>query len=88
MTGVIKRWIAVGTASLALAGGAALTASGTASAASLAPAQHKPVRHVHCHVVPGHWTRTWHRAYRDHKGHLHAGYWTRTWHPAERVCSR
>ncbi|MFJ4800022.1 hypothetical protein [Streptomyces murinus] len=86
MTGIIKRWMAVGAASLALAGGVALTAGGTASAAQLASGHHKPVKQ-HCRVVPGHWARTWHPAKRDHKGQ-HAGYWTRTWQPAKRVCSR
>lgn len=85
----LKQVLAMGAASVALAGGAALGGAGTALAA---PVSHHGVTQsasrVHCVRVPGSWTRMWHPGYRDHRGRWHAGYWTRTWRPAHMVCRR
>ena len=85
--GRVKRIVAVGTAAVALAGGAVL---GMAGAASADPhhGQGDPDHHKHCHMVQGQWVRTWHPATRDRHGKCHPGYWTRTWVPAHKVCNR
>ena len=86
MKGSFKRIMAMGVASVALAGGAAF---GSATAASAAPAHHgTSVTRVHCVRKAGYWTRVWHRGHRDRRGRWHAGYWTRTWHPSRLICRR
>ncbi|WP_042426691.1 hypothetical protein [Streptacidiphilus anmyonensis] len=83
--GRAKKVVALGTAAVALAGGAVLGAVGTASATT----HHGPGDHRrHCDVVQGHWVRTWHPAGRDRHGRQHPGYWTRTRVPAHQVCNR
>ncbi|MBC3839393.1 hypothetical protein GXW82_01745 [Streptacidiphilus sp. 4-A2] len=86
MTDRFKRALALGAATVALAGGAVLTTVGTAAAAT--PDHRAPIAHSRCHEVPGYWTRTWHPATRDRHGKWHAGFWTRTWHRAHLVCTR
>ncbi len=86
MTDGFKRALALGIASVALAGGTVLTTVGTAAAA--APDHHASIAHSSCHEVKGFWTRDWHPAQRDRYGKWHAGYWTRTWHQAHAACSR
>ncbi|MEU6174216.1 hypothetical protein ABZ832_20110 [Streptantibioticus parmotrematis] len=86
-----KRVLALGAASVALAGGAVLSSVGVASAAPVhhpAPVSVHHVGHSRCHEARGYWTRTWHPAYRDRHGYRHAGYWTRTWHKPRLVCVR
>ncbi|QMU77374.1 hypothetical protein GXW83_18390 [Streptacidiphilus sp. PB12-B1b] len=85
MTDRFKRALALGAATVALAGGAVLTSVGSASAAT--PDHRAPVAHSRCHEARGYWTRTWHPARRDRHGKWHAGYWTRTWHPGHLVCT-
>ncbi|AYG78915.1 hypothetical protein DWB77_01024 [Streptomyces hundungensis] len=85
----VKRVIALGAATAALAGGVAFSSVGVAEAASqhtVAVADHGGKHR--CHVVKGHWTKTWHRATRDRHGKVHPGYWTKTWHKAHKVCDR
>ncbi|WP_042383144.1 hypothetical protein [Streptacidiphilus melanogenes] len=84
--GRVKKVVALGSATVALAAGAVLGAVGTASAAT---PHHGPGDHrAHCRIEPGHWVRTWHPATRDHRRKLHSGFWTRTWVPAHKVCER
>jgi hypothetical protein len=89
-SGRLKRFMALGAAAAALAGGAVLTSTGTASAAPHpGPGQHQGSGHQQrCHVEQGHWVRTWHPASRDRHGKSHPGYWTRTWISAHKVCQR
>ncbi|WP_042370734.1 hypothetical protein [Streptacidiphilus neutrinimicus] len=83
--GRVKKAVALGSAAVALAGGAVLGAVGTASATP----HHGPGdRHQRCHEVRGQWVRTWHPAYRDPHGKRHPGSWTRIWVPAHLVCNR
>lgn len=86
MKASIKRIMALGAASVALAGTAAL---GGATAASAAPAhQGHAVEHERCVRDAGHWMRVWRPGHRGNRGRRHFGYWTRTWHPAHPVCHR
>ena len=85
----VKRVIAVGAATAALAAGVAFSSAGTAEAAQ----SHGIVAAAHggkerCHVVKGYWTKTWHKPSRDRHGKVHPGYWTKTWHKARKVCER
>jgi hypothetical protein len=81
--------LAVGAASVALAGGIAFCAAGEAAAAPSGPvAASHHITTVRCHWAPGHWTRVWHAGLRDHRGHRAAGHWTRVWHKGVRVCGR
>lgn len=85
-----KRSLAVATASVLLAGGAALT---TATEASAAPAhapstvgnsQHHRVWHPGHWTKqwhPGHWRNVWHHGYWDHHHHWHHGWWSHQWIP-------
>ncbi|MCX5387068.1 hypothetical protein [Streptomyces sp. NBC_00083] len=84
----VKRAIALGAATAALAGGVAFSSVGAAEAApqhTVAAAAHGKEK---CHVVKGYWTKTWHKATRDRHGKVHPGYWTKTWHKAHKVCHR
>ncbi|MEU9097926.1 hypothetical protein [Streptomyces sp. NPDC048361] len=84
----VKRMIALGAATAALAGGVAFSSVGVAEAApqhTVAAASHGKEK---CHVVKGYWTKTWHKATRDRHGKVHPGYWTKTWHKAHKVCHR
>lgn len=86
MRGSFKRVVALGVASVALAGGVALGGATDASAAPARPGY--PVMRVHCVRVAGYWRRVWHPGYRDRRGRWHAGHWTRTWHSSRLICRR
>ncbi|WP_328381397.1 hypothetical protein OHS81_00640 [Streptomyces sp. NBC_00400] len=91
MTDGFKRALALGAATVALAGGTLLSSVGVASATPSHHGDRTTTRHVdrgRCHMVHGHWTRTWHPAWRDRHGVRHPGYWTRTWHREHLVCRR
>lgn len=87
-TNRLVRLLAVGAASSVLAGGIAFTSATAASAAPASPtvSTRTSPHHRTCVARPGHWSRTWHKAYRDSKGHRHAAHWTRSWRAATRVC--
>lgn len=84
-----KRALALGAATVALAGGAVLTTVGTASATPTHHGDHTATRHLdrgHCHMVRGHWARVWRPAWRDGHGMRHGGRWIRVWHRERLVC--
>lgn len=87
MANRIVRALALTAASVALAGGTALTAAQSASAAP--ERGHVAAHHSSkpsCHRHGGHWTRVWHAGYWGRGHRWHAGHWTRVWHPGYRDC--
>jgi len=90
----LMRGLALGAASTMLAGGAALTVAGTASAAPTAPSvpspdHPRPGHHNnhHCFWQQGHWTKVWHHGFWDKWGNWHHGYWVKFWVPGHWVCA-
>lgn len=89
----LRQAFAIGAASVALAGGIALTSADVAAAApsgtaaTMAPATHVTSSST-CRFIAGHSTRVFHPRWRDHRGHWHPGYWTTVWHGGHRVCVR
>ncbi|MEU6419264.1 hypothetical protein ACWDSD_12565 [Streptomyces spiralis] len=83
----LKRAVALGAATVALAAGAVVGTVGTASAA---PQHHQPPRPSrHCVESAGHWTWVRHSGFRDRHHRWHAAYWTRVWQPTHhRNCHR
>ncbi|MEU5544214.1 hypothetical protein AB0G85_17715 [Streptomyces sioyaensis] len=79
-----KRALALGAATVALAGGTVLSSVGIASAAPSHHGDHTATRHLdrgRCHMVHGYWIRVW----RDGRGGRH-GHWIRVWHRERLVC--
>lgn len=80
----LKKAVALGAASAALAVGALFGAAGSASAAPMPDRPH----HHHCFWVKGHWSKEWRPGHAEGHHHWRHGHWIWVWHPGHRECHK